>query len=419
VLSRVAVTNRRARGLVDAVTSVTARWCKQRKREEREKSASRNRRYAMTRRQSVTIKDAAWQIMEDAYRKASSNGTLPAHARQIMYAARGHIQRTADRPLGKDFDVYFTQTLLPDYINETGVTWNVVFDARGSLLEPHTNAQVPLGTLKVREYLARVHSYEVPELEFNVWEPGFPTQGPRNRFGAILFIEKEGFMPLFSHVRLAERYDVAIMSTKGMSVIAARSLVDAVCAEHDIPLLVLHDFDVAGFSIVGTLQGDTRRYQFQNEIKVVDLGMRLADINGLETEDVTISSPDKTQATLERHGATEDEIVFLMERRVELNALTSADLVAWVERKLEDNGVSKVVPDSNTLNLAFQRMRRQAVIQARINEVLSETDQADVSAVPPDLGARVAASLAERPELRWDAVLRRIVEEDEERGGSS
>ena len=33
----------------------------------------------------------------------------------------------------------------------------------------------------------------------------------------MLFIEKEGFLPLFEAVHLAERYDLAIMSTKGMS----------------------------------------------------------------------------------------------------------------------------------------------------------------------------------------------------------
>ena len=55
---------------------------------------------------------------EEAYLKASANGTLPAHARQIMYAARPHIQATADRDLGARFDQYFTQQLLPEYIEE-------------------------------------------------------------------------------------------------------------------------------------------------------------------------------------------------------------------------------------------------------------------------------------------------------------
>ena len=37
----------------------------------------------------------------------------------------------------------------------------------------------------------------------------------------MLYIEKEGFTPLFELVQLAERFDISIMSSKGMSVIAA------------------------------------------------------------------------------------------------------------------------------------------------------------------------------------------------------
>ncbi len=246
--------------IIGAVQGVTKKWAKQRKAEEREASAKLNRRYAMTRIYRVTVKDAAWEVMEEAYLKASANGTLPALARQIMYAARGHIQRTADRALGKKFDQYFCQTLLPDYIEATGVDWNVVFDARGHFHEPHTKEEVPLGTIQVHEYLGRVARHEVDELDFDIWEKHYPTLGPEHRYGAIFFIEKEGFMPLFKEVKLAERYDLAIMSTKGMSVTASRLLVDRLCAESGIPLLVLHDFDKSGFSIVGTLQRDTRRY---------------------------------------------------------------------------------------------------------------------------------------------------------------
>ena len=45
------------------------------------------------------------------------------------------------------------------------------------------------------------------------------------------------------------------------------------CHEHDIPLLLLHDFDKSGFSITGTLQRDTRRYEFRNSITTIDLGL--------------------------------------------------------------------------------------------------------------------------------------------------
>ena len=407
--------------IIGAVQGVTKKWAKQRKREEREASAHLNRRYAMVRAYHVSIKDAAWDIMKKAYLKASANGRLPAHARQIMYAARPHIQKTADREIGKGFDQYFTQTLLPDYMKDhpsETADWNVVFDARGHFHEPHTEEEVPLGTLQVRNYLARVRQHHVDGLDFDVWEDRYPTLGPTHRYGAIFFIEKEGFMPLFDEVKLAERYDLAIMSTKGMSVTASRELVDALCGDNDIPLLVLHDFDKAGFSIVGTLRRDTRRYSFQRSINVVDLGLHLDDIDGLETEDVYTQSPDKACLNLRKNGATEEEIGFLLDQRVELNAFASDDLVTWIEGKLDEHGVSKVIPDEDCLTSAYRRAVEQTFVQEKIDEVIDEARKLGESAeVPGDLRAKVEERLGEDTAITWDAVVREIAirnVEDEE-----
>ena len=402
--------------IIGAVQGVTKKWSKQRKAEERKASASLNRRYVMTRRYHVSIKEAAWEIMEQAYLKASANGTLPAHARQIMYAARGHIQRTADKAIGKGFDQYFTQTLLPGYIEEMGVDWNVVFDARGHFREPHTGQEVPLGTLQVRNYLGDVRRHFVGDLNFDIGEGGFPTTGPKNRYGAIMFIEKEGFMPLFEEVKLAERYDIAIMSTKGMSVTASRELVDTICADHDIPLLVIHDFDKSGFSIAGTLRRNTRRYTFSNDIEVIDVGLRIEDIDGLETEDVYLKSTWAAKENLRENGATEEEIEFLLHHRVELNAFASDELVAWIEKKLKEHGVNKVVPDEDTLIDAFRRARRQAVVQARIDEVLEELGDDDPEDEDPiGLRAKVEQCLQEDPARSWDAVVKEIAEADHDK----
>ena len=168
----------KASAIINAVEGVTQKWTKQRKREERERSARRNRANVMIRRLTVTVHDAAWQIMREAYLKASANGTLPAHARQIMYAARPHIQATSDRDLGARFDQYFTQQLLPEFIEEMRVAWNVVYDARGHFEEPHTRRQVPLGTLAVRDYLRDVRLYKRPALQFKLSDEYFPTFDP-------------------------------------------------------------------------------------------------------------------------------------------------------------------------------------------------------------------------------------------------
>src|SRR5512132_3917110 len=108
-----------------------------------------------------------------------------------MYAARGKIQ---DRT-GKSLDGrYFTQTLLPDFIAENPAltaSWKVVFDARGHLVEPHTNRPVPLGTLEVESYLRSLGDPYL--LEPTASMPGIETSGPSGPYEALLFCEKEGF----------------------------------------------------------------------------------------------------------------------------------------------------------------------------------------------------------------------------------
>ncbi|MPZ58741.1 MAG: hypothetical protein GEU91_20070 [Rhizobiales bacterium] len=414
--------------IINAVEGVTKKWAKQRKREERERSALQNRRLAMTRRHHVSIKEAAWQIMERAYLKASANGTLPANARQIMYAARPHILQVADRELGKDFDQYFTQTLLPDYIEEYGVAWDVVFDARGNFAEPHSIERIPVGTLQVRDYLQRINRHKVKKPDFSIVETSYPTRGPKNRYGAILYIEKEGFDPLLRAAKLARRWDLAIMSNKGMSVTASRELIDDLCTKYDIPLFVLHDFDKAGFSIVGTFQRSNRRYTYTGTAQVIDLGLRLDDVADLPSEPVYYRErPAAVEANLHENGATEEEIEFLLEHRVELNAFASDDLIAFIERKLEEHGVEKVIPDEATLADAYRRMRRQAVVQEKIEEVLAELDDDEAElAVPENLRAQIEEVFSTKRHVRWDAVVSAIakqdhdaVDEDDEAGAAS
>jgi hypothetical protein len=397
--------------IFDAVRSVSSAWARQRKAEEREASRISHRRDALIRYRRMTIREAAWSLMSQAYLKASSGGTLPAHARQIMYAARGEIQRLTGRTLD---DQYFTQQLLPDFMNQypnDTADWDVVFDARGHFHEPHTGRIVPLGTLEVRRHLRAVTEHTLPELQVDLPEPAiFPTCGPDHRYGAILFVEKEGFMPLFRAVHLAERYDLAIMSTKGLSVTASRRLVDRLCGAHQVPLLVLHDFDKSGFSILGTLRRDTRRYVFRNRIVVLDLGLRLEDVedSGLAAEDVAHRSDPAPN--LRENGATEEEIEFLRTQRVELNAFASADFVAWIERKLEQHGVAKIVHHQDALTLAYRRSVASRYIASRLRSTIQEAQRHAAEArVPDDLAALVAAGLRDNRAQSWDEVVQQLV----------
>jgi hypothetical protein len=415
--------------ILKCVDAVTKKWTKQRKQEERGRSQSR--RSALIRSCRVTVKYAACEVMKQAYLHASDNGTLPAAARQIMYAARPEILRiTGEEDLNSS---YFSQTLLPQYIEryrEKTASWDVVYDARGHLAEPHTKTIIPLGTLDVRSYLQDIDDHSVEPLEADDFIEDilqFPTCGPANRFSALLFIEKEGFLPLFQAVKLAERYDIAIMSTKGMPVVACRLLADEICGQYKIPLLVLHDFDKAGFSILGTLQGAYHfdneralRYKYRHNFEVIDLGLRLEDIRAydLQSETVHYKSNPSTD-NLEENGATKEEIEFLSEhpvhyhagRRVELNAFPSRDFINWIESKLKKYGIKKVIPDAETLETAYRRSMQIAAVREQIEEIIENAKQAK-DAIPKNLTQAVKKALRKNPERAWDEVIANVAAEN-------
>jgi hypothetical protein len=397
-----------------ATRSVTKKWKAVRKREERESSA-RHYRSEYIYSDRVYQTDVADEVIPKAYAKASDNGRLPAHARQIFYAARKEIQDRTDRPLQS---TYFTQTLLPKYMNRHPETaeWWVVYDARGHLLEPHTDREIALGTLEVDEYLTKTHGHSVRALEASsLFKTDYPTHGPSNRYSAILFIEKEGFHPLFKEVDLANRYDLAIMSTKGQSVVAARRLVDELCAG-DVPVLVLHDMDKEGFLISQRLTSVSRsarwadrvRYEFKNEINVIDLGLRLADVDewGLESEYVNFKGGFDRDSI-----ATEEEQQFLRnDQRVELNAFTSADFIKWIEGKLEEHGIAKLVPDAGTLENAYRRAYQIAIVNKQVGEIFDEAGEEALDAtVPKTLAEGIRKALQDNPKRSWDKVLAQIV----------
>jgi hypothetical protein len=256
-------------------------------------------------------------------------------------------------------------------------------------------------------------------------------------------------------MQLEQRYDLAFMSTKGLSVTAARLLVDRLCAKFDIPLFLLRDFDKSGFVGAATFQKNNRRYTYENTFQVYDLGLRLDDVYDLiarfpelgDIDALAENTHDKGKAAtrrvnLEENGATPEEIAFLVHddadddaddgddaeddggddgrkkrkpkpikgRRVELNALPSNVLVDFVERKLQDfreQGILpvKVVPDAQVLTEAYRMFKREPLIQA---VVAAEKARLGTMPVPADLEEQVRDYLAEHQEVPWDAAVAHI-----------
>jgi hypothetical protein len=394
-----------AEAMKKGLTKNLANFTKQRKAEEKHSSAVRWRTSRITEVRGMYHTEAASRVMAECYMKASDNNRLPATARQIFYVARPLIEQLTDKPLNYS---YFSQTLLPDFVNERAecANWDVVYDDRGHFMEPHTSRVIGLGTLNVRDYLNRIGRLKLEGADFD--PASVTTFGPHGSFGAVLYVEKEGFMPLFERVNLAKRYDIGIMSSKGMSVTAARSLVNSL----GIPLLVLHDFDAAGIIIKDTLENDTRRYSYTRRPTVIDLGLHYDDIDSLTPE---LNDSNISDERLMDAGLDQGAIDFLRHQRVELNAMTSRQLVNFVETKLKDYGIGKLVPDGDVLVQTYQIFRESDRLSKLFDEAKEkleeESDRATIK-VPADLEAKVKAELRKHPDITWHRAIRMIVDSD-------
>ena len=278
------------------VESVTAPWKKIKKRSDQGRPRPRARPGATpqaeqaNQHQGRRVPGHVESVHEREWQRRISSARKANHVR----GATTVLELTGGKCWANS--AYFTQELLQEFLEENPeltASWDVVFDASGHLTEPHTDRQIGLGTLEVRDYMKGWTGF----IGDGVGLPSFPhdihTSGPRNRFRFALFIEKEGFDPLLERAQIAERFDIAIMSTKGMSVTAARQLVDEL-SFRGVTVLVVHDFDKSGFSILQTLQSNSRRYTFKNKPKVIDLGLRLSDVNEMSLQSEPVSYASKS-----------------------------------------------------------------------------------------------------------------------------
>jgi hypothetical protein len=168
--------------------------------------------------------------------------------------------------------------------------------------------------------------------------------------------------------------------------------------------------------IFGTLQRDTRRYQFSSSVETFDLGLRLADIADLEREPAAASktSSHKLREQLTNNGATDAEIAILLNERIELNAMTSDALVEMIERKLKSYGLKKVIPDDDLLAKTYRAFHRSQQLREKFEELEEEEEEDEEEEteikVPKNLSKQVRAVLNKHDDLRWDDAVQVVLD---------
>jgi hypothetical protein len=401
-----------AADILGATKQVTKEWAKQRKAEERGKSR-RTRMYVYSDR--VDFTEVAGDILPGAYDHASGGGRYTVSKRQLYYSCRKRFAAETGREIEYP---YFAKTLLVQYLNRNPeLGWHITADPRGNLTIPNTghDTRVPCGTIHIDNHL-RVAAKSVKpfdDMSKAKIDVEWPSLAAGVRYQGVLYIEKEGFGPLLEESRIAERFDLAILSCKGMSVVAARKFVDHVCYQGGgVPLFVAHDFDKSGFEIAQRLvsvsaaarEAERVTYEFQNRIHMIDLGLRLADAEryGLEGE------PCDFRGRFPRDTiATPEEQEFLRSgQRIELNEFTSPEFVEWLVDKLREAGLrERLIPDDDVLAKAWKR----ALAVARINRAIAKARKravadAEAAEVPDELREQLRKAMQDSP-AAWDRAL--------------
>jgi hypothetical protein len=156
---------------------------------------------------------------------------------------------------------------------------------------------------------------------------------------------------------------MAILTDKGFIVRAAKKLL-ARATSREITILAVHDADISGYDIARTLVDETRTTKGL-VVKVIDVGLKVADAlaMGLPPERVNVKHniSSKLKARL-----TPEESEFFKKYRIELNAMTSCQLIDWIESNLAKLGLAKklIPPDSVLAHEITNKLDTELAVKA-------------------------------------------------------
>lgn len=345
------------------------------------------------RRDKRSQKEMVLQHLDAAIAKASGNGAYRFSPRQVFYVIRPLVRET----VGAELQWGNFEAIIGDYELEQGEVAGMYRDPRGTLYHPHRQDSIPLGTLQVERYRR-------PEWTFN----------------KILFIEKEGFFEALKEAAWPERHDCALLTSKGQPTRAARDLLDLLDllgeTGEETLFFAVHDADAAGTLIYQSLQEATRARP-ERKVRVINLGLEPEEAlaMGLEVEDVERGERRKPVASY----VPDDGRDWLQHHRIELNAMTTPQFIAWLDDKMAAFGNGKLTPPARVMTKDLssvlearleQQITERILREARIEEKVAAALQEMELPMADDLRIAVERALADQPAASWRAAIERVAD---------
>lgn len=355
------------------------------------KQATKNIR-AIDSRVLKSEKDIVLHYLSAAIEKASGGGHYKFSQRQLYYAVRPYVITH----LEKQPDYNYFCRLLTEYEAAYGDIPNLYRDPRGVLYHPHLGEEIPLGTIAVENY-----------------------KRPAWTFNKILYSEKEGFFTILRDAKFPERYDCALLTSKGFASRAVKDLFDLLGdTDEDIYFFCIHDADAAGTKIYETLQGATLARPGRR-IKVINLGLDPEEALGMNLEVEQV--PDTKHRKAVGDYLDYEWKHWLQSNRVELNAMTSPQFLDWLEQKFDAYDIPKVIPSTDTLTSHLYHSVDTLLRKQIADSILSSAGYEDkvaaaIAQLSPKIGAKslrrtVSAQLNRAREQHWTQPIQSIAKE--------
>lgn len=309
---------------------------------------------------------------KEAFERAS--GGYLVTARQVYYVLHEIINRKYGISLNdSDYNILTQQICTEMAKKDDKVEVLLLFENRGRFKDP-LGKEVPLGTKDVRKHIRNIHTNSICHHATITYD-----LDDRYMFNKALFVEKNGISIILEQVGLLKKMNLAIMSSQGFGNRASKELINHLL-EQDITVYALSDCDIHGYRIFDRLAYGSKTYE--KELKVKRLGLTVGDIKELNkihlAEEKQYKKPVRDTSSL----TDEEKEFFFIEpgnfyklRRVELNALTTPELIAFIKKHIPEE---PLIPPEDVLSGCIQIPPQEVIKEALYNAFQDELNP-DVS----------------------------------------
>jgi hypothetical protein len=341
----------------------------------------------------VFQRDAIYEVLPEAIER-SGEGGYNFSLRSLYYRVRILTKGIINAEPSYN---YFA-SVITDYEAAHGEIDKLIRDTRGVYVEPHGGELMPLGTVTVGTY-----------------------ERPAWLYSNVLFLEKEDLVSALRQSGFLDRWDCFATSSKGYGTRAVRDLIDKIhAAGRDEPtkFFCVHDADASGSMISQTLTQATRARAARN-VKVIDLGFFpwTALAEGLLREraerktgarrPVADYIKERDQANREVGNPEEpDWEDWLQDWRVELNAMSTAEFVEWMEEQFRKHHAKKVIPSEDLTLAEVSEQIAAALLEGATTEVEDEhyEELEELLTQLENLETEIAEEAQERADQRYAEV---------------